>query len=75
MFGNPKKILLGIWALVIGIADSAVACPACAVSSNQNSKLQTFWAFAVMGILPVLLALVVGFYIRKILDNEKRPKN
>ncbi len=74
MFGNLKKIIFSFWALIIGIVDKAGACPACAVSSNQNSKLQTFWAFAVMGILPIVLALAVGFYIRKILDNEKRSK-
>lgn len=74
MSGNLKQIT-GVFAVVLlGMVQTANACPACSLSNNQNSPLQTFLAFAVMGVLPLVLALWVGLKIRKILNNEQRSK-
>jgi nitrate reductase NapE component len=51
---------------------TALACPACAVTSPQNDQWQTFWLLSTMGILPIILVAIVGAYIVRI---GKRDEN
>lgn len=68
------KLLLTVWILIqwgIIMAQEAVACPACAVSSAQKDSWQTFWILSVMGILPLVMALIIGICIVRVQKNDK----
>ncbi|MBI5150340.1 MAG: hypothetical protein HZA28_06185 [Candidatus Omnitrophica bacterium] len=60
-----------LWLLFIFLPRLAEACPACLVSNNGRFLNQTLVAVAVMWLLPVLLAGVIGFQIYRLCRREK----
>ncbi len=60
-----------IGAGILLLEKTAWACPACVVSSPERNSVQTFWILSVMGILPIVVAVLVGMYITRVQKYDK----
>lgn len=65
-----KRLSVGV-GFFVASSSLALACPACAVTSAQKDTWTTFWILSVMGIFPLIVALIIGLSIARIQRNDK----
>jgi hypothetical protein len=70
MFGD-HRVIQGLFTIgFLLYASSLWACPACVVSDNSKST-ENFIMLSAMGVLPLIVALVIGLAIVRIVKNGK----
>ena len=63
-------MLVFVLGVLLFLETTVLACPACVVSDAKKDAGQSFWVLSAMGILPIVAAVIVGFFIMKIGKNE-----
>jgi hypothetical protein len=52
--------------ILVAFETVVLACPACVVSNGPNDSWPTFWMLSAMGILPIVVAIIIGMCIARI---------
>lgn len=69
MSGN-LKFIPGVFGFFL-VAEQVYACPACVVSEANAKAGATLGAFALMGLVPIVIAIGTIFLIKRVQDGEK----